>query len=154
MMPAALNTLAERLASEHGRAGVGGSDAHAPSSVARAWTEVPGARSRADFLAGLRTAACIARGASGTYAKLTRDVATIVAAGVSRTAAAALAGDRTWRLAALALLVPSLPLLPLVTAIERLREHRFGAWLARRLWRGAAGPRPALALARNLLGES
>ncbi|MCL4819842.1 MAG: hypothetical protein KJ067_11895 [Vicinamibacteria bacterium] len=144
MMPSRLNALANRLSSAHGRPGVGGSDAHAPESVARAWTEVPGVRDRTEFLAGLRAGACLARGTSGSYARLTRDVATIVACGIAQTSIAALAGDRAWRLAALAALCPLLPMLPLVVAAERLRECAFGAWLARRLWGGAGPLRPGL----------
>ena len=54
-----------------GMASLGGSDAHSLAHVARAFTTVPGARTREDFLAGLRTGLCVPSGRSGSYARLT-----------------------------------------------------------------------------------
>jgi hypothetical protein len=56
------------------RAEVGGSDAHAMASVGCAWTVVPGARDRKEFLQGLRRGMGRVRGEHGSYGKLTRDV--------------------------------------------------------------------------------
>ena len=68
------NHLAAQLASHNRRITVGGSDAHALRSAGSAWTEVRGARNKAEFLAGLREGRTRVHGASGTYWKLTLDV--------------------------------------------------------------------------------
>ena len=75
MLPYA-NANAAALADFAGRAEVGGSDAHAMSSVGCAWTVVPNARSKQEYLAGLRHGRGRVRGASGNWWKLTRDVLT------------------------------------------------------------------------------
>src|SRR5262245_1971718 len=81
LMPESVNQCA-RLAARAARLGaVGGSDAHTLRSVARAFTEVPGARDAAEFLQGLRRGLTIPRGRSGGYARLTSDVATLFASG-------------------------------------------------------------------------
>ena len=54
MMSEAVNARAARAARRARLAMVGGSDAHTLASVARAFTVVPGARPREEFLAGLR----------------------------------------------------------------------------------------------------
>src|SRR5215472_16653573 len=54
LMPRALNARSEALASWMRKPAVGGSDAHAMPSVGRAFTEVLAARSRRDFIEGLR----------------------------------------------------------------------------------------------------
>ncbi len=56
------------------RAEVGGSDAHAMASVGCAWTVVPGARNRQEYLQGLRRGMGRVRGETGGYRKLMRDV--------------------------------------------------------------------------------
>jgi predicted metal-dependent phosphoesterase TrpH len=76
-MLARANENAAALADFSGRAEVGGSDAHAMASVGCAWTVVPRARSRQEYLDGLRRGMGKTRGATGGYWKLTRDVLTI-----------------------------------------------------------------------------
>src|SRR6185369_7382621 len=83
MLPAATNDCARRTASLLGRATMGGSDAHTLASVARAYTIVPGARDKAEYLAGLRRAATLPAGHSGSYARLTADIFRIVAGSVA-----------------------------------------------------------------------
>lgn len=68
------NRQAAELARRLAKAPLGGSDAHAMSSVGRAWTEVPGARGKAEFLEGLRQGRGVVRGASGNFLSLTQDV--------------------------------------------------------------------------------
>lgn len=68
------NASAARLADIWGKIQVGGSDSHAMPSVGSAWTEVPGARDKEEFFAGLRAGQGIVGGEAGTFAKLTRDV--------------------------------------------------------------------------------
>jgi len=99
-MLAPSNRHAARLARGLRKAQVGGSDAHTLASLATAFTEVPGARDKEDFLAGLRSQRSRAVGESGNYWKLTRDVL-LIAGDMMR--------EQRWTalLAPLALLVPA-----------------------------------------------
>jgi hypothetical protein len=56
------------------RAEVGGSDAHALASVGCAYTVVPYARDKREYLDGLRNGLGRVRGETGSYLKLTRDL--------------------------------------------------------------------------------
>ena len=76
-MPRRANRAAAALASRCGRSAIGGSDAHAMSTVGAAWTEAPGARTRQEFFARVRSGATHTAGTSGTYFRLTRDVLAI-----------------------------------------------------------------------------
>jgi predicted metal-dependent phosphoesterase TrpH len=76
-MLARANENAAALADLSGKIEVGGSDAHAMTSVGCAWTAVPRARNRQEYLDGLRRGCGRVRGATGGYWKLTRDVLTI-----------------------------------------------------------------------------
>jgi predicted metal-dependent phosphoesterase TrpH len=76
-MLARANENAAALAGFSAKAEVGGSDAHAMASVGCAWTVVPRARSRQEYLDGLRRGLGKVRGDTGGYWKLTRDVLTI-----------------------------------------------------------------------------
>ena len=76
-MLAYANENAAALADFSAKAEVGGSDAHAMASVGCAWTVVPRARSRQEYLDGLRRGLGKVRGDTGGYWKLTRDVLTI-----------------------------------------------------------------------------
>ena len=71
--PAASAALADCAA----LAEVGGSDAHAMASVGCAYTVVPRARSKEEFLRGLRHGFGRVRGETGNIWKLTRDVLAI-----------------------------------------------------------------------------
>lgn len=68
------NENAALLADFTARAEVGGSDAHAIASVGCAYTVVPYARDKREYLAGLRRGLGRVRGETGGYLKLTRDV--------------------------------------------------------------------------------
>ena len=76
-MLARANENAAALADFSANAEVGGSDAHAMASVGCAWTVVPRARGRQEYLDGLRRGLGKVRGDTGGYWKLTRDVLTI-----------------------------------------------------------------------------
>ena len=102
-MLARANANAARLADWAARAEVGGSDAHAMSSVGCAWTTVPGARNRQEYLAGLRQGLGRVRGETGGVYKLTRDVLAIGREMVRE-------DPRTLPLAVLGLLVPAITL--------------------------------------------
>lgn len=68
------NENAALLADFTARAEVGGSDAHAIASVGCAYTVVPYARDKREYLAGLRRGLGRVRGETGGYLKLTRDL--------------------------------------------------------------------------------
>jgi predicted metal-dependent phosphoesterase TrpH len=123
MMPLASNEHAKAAARGAGRAELGGSDAHALPSVARAFTEVPGARTRADFLAGLRRGATLARGESGTYRRLVGDIGIVFAGALRENASlsARSAGD-LGRLTGVAALLPVLLALPVIGLANLMRE--------------------------------
>jgi predicted metal-dependent phosphoesterase TrpH len=127
-MPEGHNERARIVGREAGMAPVGGSDAHSLAHVARAFTTVPGARTKEEFLAGLRTGFTVPSGHSGSYARLTGEVARIFAAGYAETAREVLAGaPSAVRVAASLALAPFLPLIPLFTLGVYAHERRFGA---------------------------
>jgi len=104
------NLLAKRFAEQCGQIGLGGSDAHTLASAGSAWTEVPGARNREEFLAGLRCGRGRVGGKSGTYVKMMCDVFRI---------AAAVMAAKPW-CAALAPLLATVPALTLTNfTVER-----------------------------------
>src|ERR1700683_4594689 len=69
----ATNGYAARLAQRWDKVAIGGSDAHALPSVGTAYTEVGGARDKAEFFEGLKAGKGRVAGESGSFAKLTRD---------------------------------------------------------------------------------
>lgn len=75
------NALIERYASmvSPGWSTVGGSDAHTLRRIARTWTEVPGAGSASEFLAGLRAGRCRPGGVSGGALTISADIYGVVA---------------------------------------------------------------------------
>jgi len=126
-MPEGHNERARLVGREASMAPVGGSDAHSLAHVARAFTTVPGARTKEEFLAGLRTGLTVPSGRSGSYARLTGEVTRIFAAGYAETARELLAGTAgPLRVAASLALAPLLPLIPLFTLGVYLHERRFG----------------------------
>jgi predicted metal-dependent phosphoesterase TrpH len=72
-----INSLALELARHGARGQFGGSDAHTMHSLGSAFTEVPGARNREEFLQGLRTNSARIHGENGGFWKLTRDLLSI-----------------------------------------------------------------------------
>jgi predicted metal-dependent phosphoesterase TrpH len=68
------NRLAGDFARRFGKPVIGGSDSHTLAGLARTFTEVAGASSAKEFLAGMRLGQSVARGESGDYFKLTSAV--------------------------------------------------------------------------------
>jgi predicted metal-dependent phosphoesterase TrpH len=135
------NHLAARLASHARRITVGGSDAHALRSVGSVWTEVRGARNKAEFLEGLREGRAQVRGESGNYWKLTLDVLAI---------SSEMFREKPFTL----LLAPLLVGIPALTFIHHLLEARFArqwgqAWARMRGLDGGAVVRPIRAVAEE-----
>jgi predicted metal-dependent phosphoesterase TrpH len=126
------NRAAEDLCGRLRKAPVGGSDAHALRSVGRAWTEVSGARTKQEFLAGLRAGRGVVRGGSGDYFRLTAEVLSIVKSLIEEKPSAAL-------------LTPLLAILPLIILVNYGKESLFAAVWGARL-RAAAGT-PSLEVA-------
>jgi predicted metal-dependent phosphoesterase TrpH len=73
-MLAVANQHAGAVCAWLGKAPVGGSDAHILKYAGSTWTEVRGARSAAEYLAGVRQGRGIVFGSSGGYGRLTRTV--------------------------------------------------------------------------------
>ena len=117
MMSEQVNACAARAGRSARKGMVGGSDAHTLSSVAGAYTVVPGARTREDFLDGLRRGLTLPAGRSGSYARLTSDVVRIAAAAYRSAARTGLESPAS--AARLAALVAGLPLLPLIPLAPR-----------------------------------
>jgi predicted metal-dependent phosphoesterase TrpH len=109
------NRGAARLAGWMGKAEVGGSDAHGMASVGCAWTMVRQARTKQEYLEGLRQGMGTVRGKTGGIWKLTREV---LAIGVSMVRERPIAAA----LAPLALAVPA------VALGNYIREAAFARW--------------------------
>jgi len=114
-----LNRHAARLARLWAKAEIGGSDAHTRASAGRTYTEVRGARTKQEFLDGLRAGRGRVGGEAGGYVKLTRDVL-LVAVEAMR--------EKRWT----GLLGPLTLAVPAVTLVNYTREMAFGRlWAAR-----------------------
>lgn len=127
----AANEQAARFAAAPGKAPVGGSDAHTLGSAGSAYTEVAGARDRIEFLKGLRLGLGRARGESGGYRKLTREILQI---------ALEMARENI----ALAPLLPVAVAIPAVTLACHLSEVAFAHRWKRALERARSLPLDAL----------
>lgn len=114
------NQSAAALARRLRKTELAGSDAHTLRPLGRTFTEVAGAQTVQEFLAGLRAGRTRCHGESGNYAKLTTAVWSI---GVD------LMRERKWA----AVLLPLLFAVPFVTAVNYAREVAF-----ERKWASAA----------------
>jgi predicted metal-dependent phosphoesterase TrpH len=120
-VPAANNRQAARFARRKRKIAIGGSDAHTLRSLGCAYTEVPGALNKNEFLQGLRFGLGRVGGEPGNYWKLTREILLITAAMMAERPAVAL-------LAGLTLGIPA------VTLGIRIQESRFVSKWRRELW--------------------
>jgi predicted metal-dependent phosphoesterase TrpH len=124
------NEYAAELARRWDKIAIGGSDAHALPSVGLTYTEVPGARNKEEFFAGLRNGMGRVRGDSGCFAKVTLDVL-LIAHGLMR--------ERSWT----KLLAPLALLIPAITFLHYRGERAFGRrWAAHILGQPEARKRP------------
>jgi predicted metal-dependent phosphoesterase TrpH len=115
------NRHAANLARLWSKAEIGGSDAHTSASAGTTYTEVRGARTKQEFLDGLRAGRGRVGGEAGGYAKLTRDVLLIAAEAMR---------EKWWT----ALLGPLTLAVPVVTLLNYTRESAFGRKWARRVF--------------------
>jgi predicted metal-dependent phosphoesterase TrpH len=106
------NWQATKLARRLKKACIGGSDAHTLASAGAAYTAVPGARTKAEFLDGLRSNRARARGSSGGYWKLTRDAMRVTCSMMK---------ERLY----LGLLTPLTVIIPLWTFVYYCQEQSF-----------------------------
>ena len=68
------NRTASGLARAHGKAELGGSDAHTAYAIGRTWTEAPAATSRAGFFRELRAGRVMAGGEHGGWCRMAHDI--------------------------------------------------------------------------------
>ena len=127
MWPGA-NASARRLAKRLGKIGMSGSDSHTIAGAGLTYTEVPGASTADEFLAGLREGHGLIHGADGSYGKLTADVFRIVKSLVT---------DQPWTAA----LMPLAIFVPAFTAGHWLNEIRFCRKWSQTLDSGSKRPR-------------
>src|ERR1700693_2627587 len=106
------NQRAAQLAKQWDKIAIGGSDAHALPSAGTAYTEVPGARDKEEFFAGLRSGIGRVAGESGCFRKLTRDVFVI---------AYEMMREKSWT----TLLSPLGLLIPAITYLNYVDENKF-----------------------------
>lgn len=132
MLPQIVNDCARAAARAARLPGIGGSDAHALGSVAAAFTEVAGARSKEEFLDGLRRGLTVPMGRSGTYARMTRDLLAIAAGTYRHHLARAARGEGLPMFLGLTAALPSLLAMPMVSAFLALNERRFAPALLHR----------------------
>jgi predicted metal-dependent phosphoesterase TrpH len=121
------NRAAAELARRWQKAPVAGSDAHTLYALGRTFTEVPGARTAQEFLAGLGAARGVPHGVSGDYRKLTLAVLEIGWSMVK---------EKNWT----AILAPLFLAVPAVTLANFVREYAFEAKWSRRLQTAAPVP--------------
>ena len=135
------NCYAAQLARQKGKVRLGGSDAHTLATVGSTYTVVPGARSKEEFLEGLRGGKGRARGECGSYWKLTRDAFLVMQE---------LMRERPWTL----LLAPLAIGIPVVTLLNTFQEVAFARrWGSRARPRRGASLRTTLWSARSASGE-
>jgi predicted metal-dependent phosphoesterase TrpH len=68
------NQTARALAEAYGRIPIAGSDSHTRRGIGRTWIEVDGARTREEFLAGLRAGRVTVGGRQGNYFTMASDI--------------------------------------------------------------------------------
>jgi predicted metal-dependent phosphoesterase TrpH len=131
LLPPGVNRRAESFARVSRKMEIGGSDGHTVVSAGSAFTEVPGARTKDEFFAGLRAGRGAPGGAIGTlggrWLKLTRDVL-LVAGGMMRERPATVA------------LAPAAILLPVLMLGQTLHATAFAWWWEKRAQRMRGGP--------------
>lgn len=123
------NRTAMCLAAATGKHALGGGDSHTGRGIGLTWTEVPGARSREEFMTGLRAGRGIAGGAHGGIRTMMSDMwrftGNFLAESVTTTAAA----PGNWRGYACTFGgVLGLPIVPVLMAgpfVHFIHEHRF-----------------------------
>jgi len=136
MLPVA-NEHAEAFAARHRKIALAGSDSHTLSGLGRTYTQVEGARHRADFVDGLKRGRTTAVGESGSYGKLVRAVLEISCAMMSET---------RWTVT----LAPLMTGVPIVVLAVIAREMAFAYRWGRHTSNTGRGPAPLVGQAHDL----
>jgi predicted metal-dependent phosphoesterase TrpH len=131
-MPGSSNRWAGSAGRHAGRPLVGGSDSHTLAGVASAYTEVPGARTRTEFLDGLRRGFTVPAGRSGTYFRLTAEITRIMSGAVRENVRTAWQPGGLRRLALTLGALLAAPVVPLVTAAVYVDDLLFAQRHGRR----------------------
>lgn len=137
-IPDSLNRSAAAFATQWRKSALGGSDSHTLHGLGRTYTEIHGARTIKEFLAGVRTGHGQVRGESGTHWKLTRAICAI---------ACAMSFEKPWTL----VLAPLLFAVPLATMNNLIYELLFNYRWTRRLQQLGSPERIESALSEDLV---
>lgn len=123
------NRTASALVAASRKVPIGASDSHALHSVGRTYTEVPHARTREEFMTGLRVGRVVVHGREGTYMRLARDIIQVTTAFYAERTRMLLQRPACWRNhAVVACAVAGLPLVSvafIVAAAHFMLEDRF-----------------------------
>lgn len=145
------NRTAMCLAAAAGKHMLGGGDSHTGRGIGLTWTEVPGARSRAEFMAGLRAGRGIAGGAHGGVRTMMSDMWRFTGNFLAESAATMGSAPGNWRGYACTfggvLCLPAVPVLMAAPFLHFLHEQRFNRDL---LYDLIARPESAARLAPEL----
>jgi predicted metal-dependent phosphoesterase TrpH len=145
------NRTAMCLAAATGKHTLGGGDSHTGRGIGLTWTEVPGARSRDEFMIGLRAGRGIAGGAHGGIRTMTSDLWRFAGNFMSEAIATTATRPADWRGYACTFggvfALPVVPLLTVAPFIHFLHEQRFNRDL---LYDLIARPESAARIAHEL----
>jgi predicted metal-dependent phosphoesterase TrpH len=145
------NRTAMCLATAAGKHALGGSDSHTGRGIGLTWTEVPGARSRAEFMTGLRAGRGIAGGAPGGVRTMMSDMWRFTGNYLADSLATAAAAPADWRGYARTFggvfSLPIVPVLMVAPFVHFVHEQRFNRDL---LYDLIARPETASRLATSL----
>ena len=123
------NRTAMCLAAAAGKHTLGGGDSHTGRGIGLTWTEVPGARSRDEFMTGLRAGRGIAGGAHGGARTMMNDMWRFTGNFLAESLSATTAAPSDWRGYACTfggiLALPVVPVLMAAPFVHFLHEHRF-----------------------------
>lgn len=123
------NRTAMCLAAATGKHTLGGGDSHTGRGIGLTWTEVPGARTREEFMVGLRAGRGIAGGAHGGIRTMSSDLWRFAGNFMSESLTTAVTKPADWRGHACTFggvfALPILPLLSVAPFIHFIHEQRF-----------------------------
>lgn len=123
------NRTAMCLAAATGKHMLGGGDSHTGRGIGLTWTEVPGARTRDEFMTGLRAGRGIAGGAHGGIRTMSSDLWRFAGNFMSEALTATVTRPADWRGYAQTFggvfALPILPLLSVAPFIHFIHEQRF-----------------------------
>lgn len=145
------NRTAVCLAAAAGKHMLGGGDSHTGRGIGLTWTEVPGARTKDEFMTGLRAGRGIAGGAHGGIRTMSSDLWRFAGSFMSEAVTTVMTKPADWRGHACTfggvLALPILPILSVAPFIHFVHEQRFNRDLMHDL---IAKPQAAARFAESL----